>query len=113
MQGSENIGKRAAALATWIVIQAVERNPEYFSDETKVEEFETCLQQSFGFVEQARYGEALAVVRNFLGKLSKAAPHIFQDDPELFEAVGTLSQLDSSFQQRQSSKLFGFIPKIW
>ena len=92
---NEIVAKRAAALATWIVLQAIERNPDYFGDEDLVREAESYLDRSFSYAEQNRYGEALGVMKNFLGKLSLEAPFIFTVDNELFEAVGALAQLDS------------------
>lgn len=89
--------KKAAGLATWIVIQVVERNPDYFSSEKSAQESETRLDESLQFAEQKRYDEAFAVMKKYLGKVLAQAPHLIKDDSELLEALGALSQLDHSF----------------
>lgn len=90
--------RQAAALATWIVIQAIERNPNYFESEDRANECEDCLDRGLGYAEQERYEESLQVMRNFLGKVIAQRPAIITSDPELFNALGSLALLDPSFR---------------
>jgi hypothetical protein len=94
----EHTAKRAAALATWIALKAIERNPDYFDNKNMTSEAEAYLESSFSYAKQQRYEEALNVMKNFFGKLSLQASYIFEEDQELFEAIGALAQLDSSFK---------------
>lgn len=99
MQTRNNPGTRqAAALATWIVIQAIERNPNHFDTEDMAEECETCLDRGLSYAEQERYDESLNVMKNFLGKLLAQSPSIIKSDSELLEALGALAHLDVSFK---------------
>jgi hypothetical protein len=97
MQGSAHTAKHAAALATWIVIQAIERNPDYFDEVNRAEDSTSCLDQGLTYGEQERYSEALQVMKSFLGKVLVQAPHIIKGDSELLEALGTLAQLDKEY----------------
>jgi len=89
--------KRAAALATWIVIQIVERNPDYFDDLNRAKDSEACLDQGLAYAEQERYVDALKVMKNFLGMVLAHAPNIINDDCELMEGLGVLAQMDDDY----------------
>lgn len=93
--------ERASAIATWIVIEVMDRNPAYFADRISLQEFgEKSAHQSLDFAGNGRYFDALDVCRKFLSRIVIENKKLITDDPELFDAIGALAQLDASFRVR-------------
>lgn len=97
---ADETNQRAAAIATWIAIEVMERNPQHFQEREALQAFgEEAIHRSLDLAEAGRYVDATEVCRNFLGRILVEHKSLIVDDADLFDAIGALAAIDPTFNK--------------